>query len=48
VAILNFRRESGPFRRAEDLLAIKGISKGKLEELRPYVTVVTPPAPKSQ
>ena len=44
VAIVNFRVKSGPFRRVEDLLAIKGISKRKLEELRPYVTVVPPPA----
>jgi competence ComEA-like helix-hairpin-helix protein len=42
-AIVNFRRKSGPFRRVDDLLAIKGISKRKLEELRPYVTVVPPP-----
>ena len=47
-AIVNFRAKSGPFRRVEDLLAIKGISKRKLEELRPYVTVVPPPAAKSQ
>lgn len=42
-AIVNFRVKSGPFRRVEDLLAIKGISKRKLEELRPYVAVVAPP-----
>jgi competence ComEA-like helix-hairpin-helix protein len=42
-AIVNFRTKSGPFRRVDDLLAIKGISKRKLEELRPYVTVVPPP-----
>jgi competence protein ComEA len=47
-AIVNFRLKSGPFRRVDDLLAIKGISKRKLEELRPYVTVVPPPAAKSQ
>jgi competence protein ComEA len=46
-AIVNFREKSGPFRRVDDLLAIKGISKRKLEELRPYVTVVPPPAAKS-
>jgi competence protein ComEA len=34
-ANVNFRRKRGPFRRVEDLLANKGISKGKLEELRP-------------
>jgi competence ComEA-like helix-hairpin-helix protein len=42
-AIVNFRTKSGPFRRVDDLLAIKGVSKRKLEELRPYVTVVPPP-----
>jgi len=38
-AIVNFRNRSGPFRRLEDLLAIKGISKSKLEKLRPYVSI---------
>jgi len=38
-AIVDFRKHSGPFQRVEDLLAIKGISKTKLEKLRPYVTV---------
>lgn len=46
-AIVDFRRKSGPFRRVEDLLAIKGISNRKLEEMRPYVTVVPPRAAKS-
>src|SRR5712692_4218050 len=32
------------FRRVEDLLAIRGITKRKLEKLRPYVTVA-PAAP---
>ena len=44
-AIVDFRNHSGPFQRVEDLLAIKGISKSKLEKLRPYVTV-GPAAPK--
>jgi competence ComEA-like helix-hairpin-helix protein len=39
-SIVAFRERSGPFHRVEDLLAIKGISKSKLEKLRPYVTVV--------
>jgi competence protein ComEA len=43
-AILRFREKSGPFRRVEDLLAIRGITTRKLEKLRPYVTV-TPAAP---
>jgi len=38
-AIVDFRSHSGRFQRVEDLLAIKGISKSKLEKLRPYVTV---------
>jgi competence protein ComEA len=37
--IITFREKSGPFQRVEDLLAIHGISKSKLEKLRPYVTV---------
>ena len=44
-AIVDFRNRSGPFQRVEDLLAIKGISKSKLEKLRPSVTV-GPTAPK--
>ncbi|MGB9242038.1 MAG: helix-hairpin-helix domain-containing protein [Candidatus Acidiferrales bacterium] len=38
-SIVDFRNHSGPFQRIEDLLAIKGISKSKLEKLRPYVTI---------
>ena len=41
--IVKFREKSGPFRRVEDLLAIRGITKRRLEKLRPYI-VVTPPA----
>jgi len=43
-AIVNFRQKSGPFQRVEDLLAIKGISKSRLEKMRPYLTVT--PSPK--
>jgi competence ComEA-like helix-hairpin-helix protein len=39
-AIVDFRTKSGPFRRVEDLLAIRGITDRRLRELRPYVTVV--------
>jgi competence ComEA-like helix-hairpin-helix protein len=46
-SIVAFREKSGPFQRVEDLLAIKGISKSKLEKLRPYVTI-GPPKPKQQ
>jgi len=41
-AIVNFREKSGPFRRLEDLLAIRGITKRKLEKLRPYLSVGSP------
>ena len=46
-AIVNFRQKSGPFQRIEDLLAIKGISKARLEKMRPYLTInpATPKAP---
>jgi competence ComEA-like helix-hairpin-helix protein len=42
-AIIQFREKSGPLKRVEDLLAIHGISKARLEKLRPYVTVTPPP-----
>lgn len=45
-AIVQFRQKSGPFQRVEDLLVIHGISKARLEKLRPYIKVV-PPAPKA-
>lgn len=38
-AIVNFRRESGPFQKIEDLLAIKGVSKARLEKMRPYLAI---------
>lgn len=38
-AIIDFRRKSGPFRRVEDLLAIRGISDGRLKAIRPYVFI---------
>ena len=41
--IVSFREKSGPFQRVEDLLAIHGISKVKLEKLRPYVFVKSKP-----
>ena len=41
--IVSFREKSGPFQRVEDLLAIHGISKVKLEKLRPYVFVKNKP-----
>jgi competence protein ComEA len=41
-AIVRFRERSGPLHRVEDLLAVRGVSKNKLEKLRPYVVVDTP------
>jgi competence ComEA-like helix-hairpin-helix protein len=38
-AIVNFRRKSGPFLKIEDLLAIKGVSKARLEKMRPYLAI---------
>ena len=38
-AIIQFRTKSGPFKRPEDLLAIRGISQAKFEKMRPYVTI---------
>ncbi len=38
-SIVNFREKSGPFRKVDELLAIKTISPAKLEKIRPYLTV---------
>lgn len=38
-SILKFRQESGPFERVYDLLAIRGISRGRFDKIRPYVYV---------
>jgi competence ComEA-like helix-hairpin-helix protein len=43
-AIVHMRETSGPFRRVDDLLAIRGIGKKKYRMMRPYLTV-RPPAP---
>ena len=37
--ILEQRRQNGPFRRVEDLRAVRGIGPRLFERLRPYVTV---------
>jgi competence ComEA-like helix-hairpin-helix protein len=42
--IIDMRQKSGRFKRVEDLLAIRGISQKKLDAMRPYVTLGTPPA----
>ena len=43
--IIQFRKKSGPFRSVNDLLAIRRITKARLEKIRPYV-VIGPSAPK--
>jgi competence ComEA-like helix-hairpin-helix protein len=42
--IIDLRQKSGRFHRVEDLLAVRGISPKKLDAMRPYVTVSSPPA----
>jgi competence ComEA-like helix-hairpin-helix protein len=37
--IVRFREKSGRFKRVEDLLAVRGISRGRFEKIRPYVFV---------
>jgi len=37
--ILAFRREHGPFRRAEDLMNVKGIGEKSYGRLQPYIMV---------
>lgn len=38
-AIVAFRKKSGPFRRVEELLAVPGVTKRRLEKIRPYVYI---------
>jgi competence protein ComEA len=42
-AIVDLRERSGPFRRVEDLLIIKGITQAKVDKMRPYLSVTLPP-----
>lgn len=37
--IIRFREQSGPFRRAEDLLAVPRITRRALDRIRPYIVV---------
>jgi competence ComEA-like helix-hairpin-helix protein len=37
--IIDFRQKSGPFESVDDLLAIRGVSKQRLERIRPYIFV---------
>ena len=41
--IIDMRQKSGHFRRVEDLLAIRGISKKELDPVRPHITISTSP-----
>jgi comEA protein len=41
-AIVRFRERSGPFQRLEDLLVIRGITKARLEKMRPYLKLSEP------
>jgi competence ComEA-like helix-hairpin-helix protein len=45
-SIVKMRDKSGHFQRVEDLLAIHGISPARLDKIRPYIYVGSPPAPK--
>lgn len=38
-AIVDWREANGPFQTADQLLEVKGIGEGILENIRPYVTV---------
>jgi len=38
-AIIDYRTAHGPFRRVEELLIIRGISRARLRRLRPYIRV---------
>jgi len=41
-SIVRYRERNGPFRRVEELLIIRGISRSRLKALRPYITVESP------
>jgi competence ComEA-like helix-hairpin-helix protein len=38
-SIVRYRERNGPFRRVEELLIVRGISRSRLKALRPYITV---------
>jgi len=37
--IVKYRKSHGPFKSVDDLLNIKGVGQGKLEKIKPFVTV---------
>lgn len=47
-AIVHLREKSGPYKRVDDLLAIRGISHKRLEKMRPYLTVGGPTGAKAK
>lgn len=38
-AIVTYRTKNGPFRKVDELLIIRGLSRSKLRTLRPYLKV---------
>ena len=46
--IVAYREKHGPFRRVEDLLAIRGIGPKKWKAIRPYLRVGTGPSKGSE
>ncbi|MGH9787068.1 MAG: ComEA family DNA-binding protein [Candidatus Acidiferrales bacterium] len=46
--IVNHREKSGKFRNVEELLVIRGISRKKLEQLRPLITTEAEEAEESK
>ncbi len=45
--ILEMRKNYGQFKSVDDLLAIRGIGRKRLDKMRKYLTVGKPPAPKN-
>lgn len=46
--IIDYRKNTGPFRNVDELMAVKGISEKRMENIRKYVMVKNPtptPAP---
>lgn len=43
-AIVDYRKQNGPFKSVDDLKAVKGIGAKRLEKLRPELTVGPAPA----
>ncbi|HET9400605.1 MAG TPA: helix-hairpin-helix domain-containing protein [Candidatus Acidoferrales bacterium] len=40
--IIDYRKSSGPFRNVDELMAVKGISEKRMENIRKYVMVKNP------